>query len=632
MKNRTITLMATLLAMTTASAQTNAQKMHDLLTAFGESNEYHIQKVKDKENERSYFFTDVWSIDLSKIPDVDPEKLFRPKLSAFFKAFSDYAGEAVETYFHDAPEGDPMIPGVNITWTGKERNWAIGVQASLTPTDYVRLILLKEPDDQRRLFIMTWDQSVKYDSVSHCDMIATHGTIEEYSGYKSYHASFVAPYQKKEDHELPEVAVSTTTNFAELRAKVKRICDIFSSETHSGQSAATVVLHKLCEGYKGKLTEAQYTELLGEVQPLIDKTDEKGLKQLLGYTCYTLYKKSEIFEQTDTIPEQGYVSTATSTEGQFTKVIRYNLNIINTNLPVTMKVSGTTEDTDSIIQLIRYPQREPIGKYPVKNGHFEFNLSLPKDELVHIVTSNHKHIAYICADGQHMNIDMRKGIVKGSKQNKMLSEKLPQVWDAIKNGHLEELRLLATQNRDNILSAIIIKNIYSQMYLDELRYYLSENYPYSQHPLLAPARQYAEGLEKRNPGKPCPNVEVLDENNVLHDLKQYISHQAALLFFWDNNRYSLNQIDRLHAIHKQYPKLKIISIAINQYPREWRRLIETNKMEWTNLFAPNGWDSSVVRDFGINALPETVLIGIDGFINDTPMNMDDLEKSLKELW
>ena len=632
MNNRMITIAIALLACVMAHAQTGAQKMHDLLTAFAKSGEHHVQVVKDQEGFRSVYFTEVWATDLIQASGSNPEKLFPPHLSAFFKAFSDYAGEAVETYFHDAPEGDPMMPGLEITIDGMGHNWSSGWKIPLKPSENVRLILLKEPDDQRRLFIMTWEQSLNHDTQTHTDLIATHGTIEEYYGYKPRNAAFVAPYQKKVDNPIPEVSTPQTVSFDELRAKVKRTSDIFRNERNSGQDAAAVVLHRLSESYQGTLTEKQYLELLNFIQPLIDITDQKGLQQLLGYTCYTLYKKSDIFEQPDSIPSMGHVSTRTIAEQKFSKLIRYNPVIMNPGKPVTLKVKGKVLPSVKQVCLIRYPQHEVIAEYPVVEGQFEFTESLPKEEMVIIRQSEGglTHQVYVCADGKPLTIDLTKGTVKGSKLNEMLAENLPLMWKHIESHQLEELKRMATQNQNNILSAAIIMNIYCQMTLEELQPYLNDIYHYSQHPLLAPARQYAEGLEKRRLGNPCPDIELLDEENTLHQLRQYTDRRPTLIHFWNSSALNIQPIDRLQALHRQYPTLQIISIAIDQYPKEWRRLIEVNKMEWTNFLAPDGWASQAVSDFGITTLPETVLIGKDGTIVGVPRNMDELEEILKE--
>ena len=43
------------------------------------------------------------------------------------------------------------------------------------------------------------------------------------------------------------------------------------------------------------MTQQQYYDLLGEIQPLVDNEKNEDLKNILAYSCYMLYKKSEIY-------------------------------------------------------------------------------------------------------------------------------------------------------------------------------------------------------------------------------------------------------------------------------------------------------------------------------------------------
>jgi hypothetical protein len=104
----------------------------------------------------------------------------------------------------------------------------------------------------------------------------------------------------------------------------------------------------------------------------------------------------------------------------------------------------------------------------------------------------------------------------------------------------------------------------------------------------------------------------------------------TLIHFWDNNRYSIDQINQLRQLHEQYPALQIVSIAINQYSKRWRENIEQYQMNWTNLLAPYGWSHPIIKSFGLCSLPEMVLVGVDGFIVASPTNLEELKEILKE--
>lgn len=618
----------------TALAQSGAQRMHDLLTAFAESGEYNVKKSDESPNRRSFYFTEVWGTDLRGMPPgTNIQKVFPQHLNDFFRAFGQYADEAIEMYFHDGTESDPMMNGLQVQWSNKDRNWLNSVQWPLSSlSDNIRLILFGESDDQRRLFVMTWEHVVSTDSINGETMttIATTGTIEEFWGYKPANNPFVAPYQKKEDKQLPDVASTQAASFDELLAKVHRTCEIFRRESWNGRNAAAVVLHKLSDSYLGKLTTGQYDQLLEEIDPLFKATEEKGVQQLLGHTCYTLYKKSEHFQQPDSIPEMGHISTSTVAMGQKTKMVQFNAVMMNEGPTVTLKVKGRAPKEADKVSVARHPSRESVSDFPVENGRFEFTLTLPKDEVVDIWTSKNdpKQNVYVCADGQPLTIDLTCHSVKGSHQNEMLTDSLP----LLQNADMDALRGIMATHRHDILSAFAVNNCYSELTLDELRHFLNDGYAYSRHPLLSPARQYANGLMKRIPGHQCPDAEVTDVSGVQHQLSQYThGHDLTLLYFWSSDLYSTGQTDRLRRLHEQYPGLNIVTVAINIYPKHWRELVEQQKMAWTNLLAPGGWDSPVVQAFGLHALPECLLLNRDGIINGAPTNIDSAVRTVEAL-
>lgn len=629
-------LVCLLFPFSTVKAQSGSQKMHDLLTAFSTSGEHHVQPTKvypgdsNEDYWRSFSFAEVWTTDLSQVSD--PAKLFPLHLTAFFRGFQDYAGEAVEVYCHDAKENDPLVQAFKISYSGKERNWVNSREYPLKPEENVRLILFEEPNNQRRLFIMTWEQTVVHDSIINTDQIVTHGTIDEYHGYKPTNAPFVAPHQQRIEKKLPEMAVQQAQTYDELIAKVKRTCDIFKHEGWNGRNAAAVVLHKLSANYPEKLTQEQYSELINCVQPLIDETNQKGLQQLLAFTCYSFYQKTHNFEPNDTVHSEGYVNSGEISFGQKTKMLHFSTLMMNTGKPMTMKVKGVAPADAKTVHLSRYAQHEDLGEYPVKNGRFEFTLTLPKDEMVLLYTKGcekEKQTQFV-VDDKDLTINLLKGTLRGSRQNQLLADSLPRFWDLKRNWKMDSIMQMVRANRDYLLSAYIIRQVYGELPINVLRSYLSEHYAYNQHPLMAPIRQYVEGWEKRSPGKPCPDAELLDKDNVLHQLKEYTAGKPVLLHFWDNNNYSTKQIEYLRELHKKHPELKIISIAINQYPKLWRENIEKYQMNWTNLLAPNGWDNPIIQSFGLCSLPESVLVGVDGSIVDAPVNLDELKQFLNE--
>ena len=78
---------------------------------------------------------------------------------------------------------------------------------------------------------------------------------------------------------------------------MQSICDIYQRESEGGKTAAVVILHKMCESYPNKLTNEQYNTLIGIINPFVDEAKGQRHKDMFAYTCYTLYKKSEYYQE-----------------------------------------------------------------------------------------------------------------------------------------------------------------------------------------------------------------------------------------------------------------------------------------------------------------------------------------------
>ena len=149
----------------------------------------------------------------------------------------------------------------------------------------------------------------------------------------------------------------------EFMAKVKRTCEIFQRETPQGKTAAGVVLNKTCNAFNGNLTKEQYFDALSNIQPLVDNEKNENLKSILAYSCYMIYKKSELYEG-DRNTDVTHAPTAASeiTTTQVSKTIVYNSMLMNEMVGKEMvdcQISGTAPLKGQKVEV-----RRTIGDVP----------------------------------------------------------------------------------------------------------------------------------------------------------------------------------------------------------------------------------------------------------------------------
>lgn len=630
-----------------------ARHVHDALQAFVASGEYNVSKgtvIDSDETTGSkttlYGFSQVFGVENS----IDATILF-PNLKKLETTLRSEAVYAKEVIIHDPGESAPLLTGLQyVYWSshgGVTRQITFGNQQN------IRLLSFEEPDGFRYAVILVWEQQIKYDeNIGNIWMM--NGTIYEVYVKKLEDTPLFQPYGKQLTAELtigPAIDPTAPQTYDELLAKVKQACQIYNRETSGGKTAAVVVLHKMCDGYPNKLTREQYNTLISILSPYAETASGQKHKEMFGYTCYTLYKKSEHYKAEDSKPQRrpAMITSSTISTTQLRKVVSYNGLITNGSEDLQLvdcQISGTAPaDADSISVRRSVSSFEELGKFPVRNGRFSFTCRLPKDEVCGLTTEN-RHITYFWADGQPIRADLVKSTVKSQKASqqrnnflneteaerlRMLKIKDRAELDAALAKQRERYRQVIFQGNDDLLKAYAIYKAYTELTYDELKPFVSDQFRYSNHLLMAPVKEYVAGLEKRRPGKHYEDMLVADTLGNPHQLKEYVGRGYVVLHFWESwNRDEFDILPQLRTLYNQYHAkgLQILSLVIDgNYKKRWKDRLKEENLPWPQLAT-----MAAKNLYGILSWPETVVIGPDGTIVASPSTVQELEVTLKKLF
>ena len=278
-------------AMACFAQPSNSNGMREKLKAFVESGEYQIQQPgKPNESVNLYHFAMQFAVD-GGLGDSFSGPLLTPRLQELDRAFKTEAANANTIYIHDANEYASPLSGVQFRCqTASQQPMTYNVPFEQGKN--IRLVSFEEDDGQVYALLLILENTINRDQYG--DMVLTDGWIYEVSGRKLSNEPYIA-------HYTPQVSGSEAVdNSLETSAdafieKVKRTCEIFKRESPQGKMAAGVVINKTCNAFNGKLTKEQYYDLLSNIQPLVDNEKNENLKQILAYSCYMIYMKSEAF-------------------------------------------------------------------------------------------------------------------------------------------------------------------------------------------------------------------------------------------------------------------------------------------------------------------------------------------------
>ena len=655
MKNRNMVMALCLMWAMSISAQVSdaARRVHEALQAFVSSGEYNVSKGAVIDNDETtgskttlYAFSQVFGVENS----IDATILF-PNLKKLETTLRSEAIHAKEALIHDPGESAPLLAGLQYVYGSNKGG--VTRQITFGNQHNIRLLSFEEPDGFRYAVILVWEQKIKFDEkIGNIWMM--NGTINEVYGKKLEGTPLFQPYDKQLTGELtigPAIDPTAPQTYDELLAKVKQTCKIYDRETSGGKTAAVVVLHKMCDGYPHKLTREQYNTLIGILSPYAETASGQKHKEMFGYTCYTLYQKSEHYqaEGGEVKRRPAMITSSTISTTQLRKVVSYNGLITNGSEDLQLvdcQISGTAPaDADSISVHRSVSSFEELGKFPVRNGRFSFTCRLPKDEVCGLTTEN-RHITYFWADGQPIRADLVKSTVKSQKASqqrnnflneteaerlRMLKIKDRAELDAALAKQRERYRQVIFQGNDDLLKAYAIYKAYTELTYDELKPFVSDQFRYSNHLLMAPVKEYVAGLEKRRPGKHYEDMLVADTLGNPHQLKEYVGRGYVVLHFWESwNRDEFDILPQLRALYNQYHArgLQIVSLATDgNYKQRWTDRLKEEKLPWPQLST-----KAAKNLYGILSWPETVVIGPDGTIVASPSTVQELEAILKKLF
>lgn len=657
MKNRLFTAIVALLIAIACSAQTSrSSNIREKLNAFVESKEYGVHRLSfSRDGLNVYQFAQQFAIG-EELDSKYYGPLFTPRMLDLEKAFRSEAVNAKTIYIHDASDGDSPLPGVKFQFMMDAQHPMVQ-SVTFDLNKNIRLISFEEADGRIYVLLLMWDQTVDPDKKIG-DTFLMDGMIYEISGWKMDDRPYIAHYKQPSasgtfvaglQYNAPADAMSVE----EFMAKVKRTCEIFQRETPQGRTAAGVVLNKTCNAFSGKLTKEQYFDLLSNIQPLVDSEKNENLKGILGYSCYMIYKKSELYEgdRDKDVTRAPFVASEMTTS-QVSKTIVYNSMLMNEMVGKEMvecQISGTAPLTGKNISVRRNVTLEPMGTCPVVDGKFSLTCQLPKNEICRVYLDD-RYAVFFCSDGKPIIADMEHLTIKGGKASQKINDFLQTVererlaelheTDIQKKAEInrqrgERLLKAVRENRDNILSAYALSQVYTEMSYEELKPYLSDGYAFSHHILLAPMREYVEGLEKRRPGTPYTDLQLVDTKSRPHLLSEYVGKGYVVLHFWHGlGGYGSEIHPSMKTLYEAYHSrgVEFVTLAFSFGVQGWREEVKKQQLTWPQFMPnPDTTPRDALAAYGIRSYPELIVIDAKGTIVACPRNLEELESVLKEL-
>ncbi len=339
-------------------------------------------------------------------------------------------------------------------------------------------------------------------------------------------------------------------------------------------------------------------------------------------------------------------------------------------------VEGTSSKEGVTVYLYEALDSNLLSETKVTGGQFNFTGKQPKDAVLMVsvddeLTPNYRFFN----DGEPVTIDLDANTLSGSELNQRFSDydtelnglevkmletyaemqgvedeaKLAEMipaFEAVRDEFLAYPQMILQDNPDNIIPAAYMDYLIYILDYDELEEALDSKAPYMKHPLAKKAlaeseeraAEQAEADAIRNDiiGKEFIDFEMTDEDDNIHALSQFVGRgNWVLIDFWASwcgpCRSEMPNV--VKAYNEYHDKgFWIVGISFDTDKEAWLKAIKDLEMPWIHLSDLAGWRSLAAELYGVNAIPDNLLVDPDGYVVARGLRGAALGRKLEEIF
>ena len=184
------------------------------------------------------------------------------------------------------------------------------------------------------------------------------------------------------------------------------------------------------------------------------------------------------------------------------------------------------------------------------------------------------------------------------------------------------------ENKTNILGVYYLNNMEELTY-SQLEDLLQDAAPeVVNHPTVQMKMELLKKLATTSVGQPYVDVDVIDfQTGNAAKLSDYVAGKIALVDFWASwCRPCRGEIPNIANIYKKYGKqIAVISLNVWDKPESQADAIKELNMNWIQL---SDTTKKATEAYGVNGIPQIILIGADGTILARDLREEALEEAV----
>lgn len=338
---------------------------------------------------------------------------------------------------------------------------------------------------------------------------------------------------------------------------------------------------------------------------------------------------------------------------------------------VDYTINGVSSENGMKVYLYDYFSRVNIDSTQVQDGKFLFKGSADQNVLFSVRPTNVDWGTFMFNDGTPVLVNLNDSTLKGSPVNERLArydvaitgpysrfvhevmamspdeQKAKEAeWspklNAIAQKMIADMEQMFTDEAQTMIPAAFF-DAYSNFLGPEAALKRLESKPaYASHPMVQKMQKALETEVAREAkkaafiGQQFTDLEEADVDGNLHKLSEYIGQgKWVLVDFWASwcGPCRAEMPNVVEAYEKYHAKgFDIVGLSFDSKKEPWVKAIADLKMPWVHLSDLKGWRTVASSTYGVNSIPDNLLIDPQGKIVARGLRAQGLQDKLKEIF
>ena len=338
---------------------------------------------------------------------------------------------------------------------------------------------------------------------------------------------------------------------------------------------------------------------------------------------------------------------------------------------VKYSINGISKENGKTVYLRDRLTRSIVDSTVVANGKFSMSGNAAKDAFMGVSTKDALWSVMLFNDGTPMTINLNDSTLKGSPQNERLTrydidinapyanymQKIQSMSEEERKSKELELagglviammkmmdgvEKVFKEERETMIPVAFFSEYKSYFGQEKLDDNLATKPVWANHPIVQESLKekiYLKQQEEKKKafvGKQFIDLEEADPDGNMHKLSEFVGKgRWVFVDFWASwcGPCKAEMPNVVAAYEKYHDKgFDVVGLSFDNKKEPWVKDIAELKMPWTHLSDLKGWKSVASEVYGVNSIPDNLLIDPQGKIVARGLRAKALQDKLAEIF